>query len=397
MVRYCSIILCTAVALLVALGLVMLASTSAWVLEEGKDPYYFVWSQGKMVVLGLVGAFFASRVPDAWLRKLWPWALGICCVLLALCFLPGVGVDTYGAKRWIKIPALPQFQPSEVARVVIVICLAGWFARWQTETRTFWKGFVLPGMLVGLPIGLTAIETDVGSALSMSVACAVIFFCAGTRLRLLVPVAVLGLTVACLYVRNNETRWSRVKAWMDMEKRREEVSETEWKALVKTREQGKGAQQWRALIAFGNGGPTGVGLGNGAEKFGKLTFAHIDFILPEIGEELGLTATLGVVLCYVMIAVCGFGIALQAKTPFPRLMAIGLSCMIVVPAIQNIAVTTGMLPNDGLPLPFVSFGGSSIVFALLAVGMLVGIHRRCTPEEIPEIALCKNRRYAIRL
>ncbi len=397
MTRYCSIILCTAVALLVALGLVMLASTSAWVLEEGKDRYYFVWSQARMVVLGLVVACLASRAPEGLMRKLWPWALGACCVLLALCFLPGIGVETYGAKRWIKLPGMPQFQPSELARVVGVISVAGWFARWQTETRSFWRGYVFPGMMIGLPIGLIAIETDVGSALSMSAACAVMFFCAGTRLRFLLPTAIVAMVLASAYIRHNPTRWSRIEAWLDLGKKQEEMSEPEWKALIKRRDEGKGAQQWRALVAFGNGGPNGVGLGNGAEKFGKLTFAHIDFIFPEVGEELGLPFTLGVVLCYVMIAVAGFGIALQAKNVFPRLMAIGLTCMIVIPAMQNIAVTTGAMPNDGLPLPFVSFGGSSIVFALLAVGMLVGIHRRCTPEEIPELALCKNRSYAIRL
>lgn len=397
MTRYCSIILCTAVALLVALGLVMLASTSAWVLEDGKDPYSFVWSQGRMVALGLVVAFAASRTPEALLRKFWPWALAVCCVLLALCFLPGIGVETYGAKRWIKLPGLPQFQPSELARVVGVISVAGWFARRPSETRTFWRGFILPGMMIGIPIGLIAIETDVGSALSMSAACAVMFFCAGTRLRFLLPTALCAMVLAGAYIRHNETRWSRIEAWLDLGKKQEEMSESEWKALIKRRDEGKGAQQWRALVAFGNGGPTGVGLGNGAEKFGKLTFAHIDFIFPEVGEELGLPFTLGVVLCYVMIAVSGLGIALQAKQVFPRLMAIGLTCMIVIPAMQNIAVTTGAMPNDGLPLPFVSFGGSSIVFALLAVGMLVGIHRRCCPEEIPEVALCKNRSYAIRL
>lgn len=397
MTRHCSILLCTAVALLVALGLVMLASTSAWVLEEGQDPYYFVKRQAGMLVLGLTAAFFASRASEGFLRKLWPWALGISCVLLALCFAPVVGVETFGAKRWVKFPGLPQFQPSELARVVIVIALAGWFARWQSENRSFWRGFVLPGMLVGLPIGLIAIETDMGSAISISCACAAVFFCAGSRLRFLLPVGLAGVVLAGVYLRSNETRWSRIEAWLDLGKQQHEMSEKDWKTLVEKRDKGKGKQQWRALVAFGNGGPTGVGLGNGAEKFGNLTFSHIDFIFPEIGEELGLPFTLGTVFCFVLIGVCGFGIALQAKNPFPRLMAVGLTCMIVIPALQNIAVTTAAMPNDGLPLPFVSFGGSSIVFALIAVGMLVGIHRRCCPEEVPEIALCKNRRYAIRL
>ncbi|MGC4014864.1 MAG: FtsW/RodA/SpoVE family cell cycle protein [Luteolibacter sp.] len=381
MIRYCSIVLCIAVALLVGLGLVMLASTSAWVLQEGASPYSFVKKQAVMVVVGVVLALVAARLPVAPVRKLWPWALAAVCVLLVMCLLPGVGQEIYGSKRWVKMPVVGAFQPSELARVVGVVSLAGWFARWQTETRTFWRGFILPGMIIGLPIGLIAIETDVGSALSMSVACATVFFCAGTRLRYLIPIAILGMSGAYGYVRHDPVRWKRIEFWLDPENHKTDG----------------GMQQWRALVAFGNGGPTGVGLGNGNEKFGSLTFAHIDFIFPEIGEELGLPFTLGVVLCYVLIAVCGIGIASQAKSVFDRLAAVGLTCMVVVPAMQNIAVTTACLPNDGLPLPFISYGGSSIVFALAAVGMLVGIHRRGVSEGIVEVTLGQQKRYAIRL
>ena len=156
-------------------------------------------------------------------------------------------------------------------------------------------------------------------------------------------------------------------------------------------------QQWRALLALGNGGPWGVGLGNGIEKFGTLTFAHIDFIFPVVGEELGLPFTLGVVVCYVLIAVAGCGIALQATNLFNRALALGLTCVIVVPAIQNIAVTTAMLPNDGLPLPFVSYGGTSLVFSLAAVGLLVGIHRRSQAVAVSEFPLSRQARLAVRL
>jgi cell division protein FtsW len=138
-------------------------------------------------------------------------------------------------------------------------------------------------------------------------------------------------------------------------------------------------QQWRALLALGNGGPWGVGLGEGVEKFGTLTFAHIDFVFPVVGEELGLIATLGTVGCFALIAVAGLVIAMQAETLFDRCLALGLTCMIVVPAIVNIGVTTALLPNDGLPLPFVSYGGTSLVFSMAAVGLLVGVHRR-TPS-----------------
>jgi len=379
MVRYSSIVLCFAVALLVALGMVMLSSTSVW--AEGGGPYTFVKSQAISIAIGLVMAIAAARLPDGVVRKYWPWALAFVCVLLALCFVPGIGKDINGSRRWVRVPVFGSFQPSEFARVVCVITLAGWFARWQTETRTFWRGFIIPGMLVGLPIGLTAIETNMGAALSMSLACALTLFCAGTRLRLLLPTMAMGLLAAYFFARHNENRWTRIEAWRDLEHHQKD----------------KGQQQWRALIALGNGGPTGVGLGNGAEKFGNLPYAHTDFIFPEIGEELGLPFTLGTVLCYVLIGVGGIGIASQANTPFARVTAIGLTCMIVVPAMQNIAVTTACLPNDGLPLPFVSYGGSSIMFALMSVGLLVGIQRRSLPECDIETVLVRDRRFAIRL
>lgn len=382
MFRSASIVLCTAVAALVVIGLVMLASTSAWV-KNVENEYYFLHRQCQMLVVGLVGAFFLSRLDPIWLRKTWPYVLAVLCLLLVLCFAPGVGVAELGSARWVKVPLLGKFQPSEMAKVVCVVAMAGWFARWQTETHTFWRGFVIPGVLVGIPVGLIAIETDVGSALSMSVAIAAIFFCVGTRLFYLVPTAIVGMTGAALYVHSNPNRMSRIVAWMDLDNPYHQIR--------------KGMQQWRALLAFGNGGPHGVGLGNGTEKFGTLTYAHIDFIFPVVGEELGLPFTLGVIFCYVVIAVAGCSIAMQASTIFDRCLALGLTCVIVVPAMVNIAVTTAVLPNDGLPLPFVSFGGTSLLISLGSVGLLCGIHRRSRPVDFKPLPVAGLRSYAVKL
>lgn len=379
MTRHCSVLLCTAVAALVALGLIMLTSTGAWV--RGFSQYHFISRQAIMVCVGLVAAVGAARFPLDWFRKLSPWLLLGSCILLVLCFVPGIADPQYGSNRWIKVPLIGQFQPSEVAKLIIVMALAAWFARWQTEVQTFWRGFVIPGMIAGVPILLIAVETDVGSALSVSVAVGAMMFCVGTRLRYGLPTAALAVTGVVYYVMHDAVRRGRIDAWMDLEGHKLD----------------KGMQQWRALLALGNGGPWGVGLGNGVEKFNSLTFAHIDFIFPVIGEELGLPFTLGAVLCYVLIAVCGCGIALQANNVFNRCMALGLTCIIVVPAIQNIAVTTAMLPNDGLPLPFVSYGGTSLVFSLAAVGMLVGIHRRSTVKVTQEYSLSRQTRLAVRL
>jgi cell division protein FtsW len=360
----------------------MLASTSAWV-KGVEDPYHFLTRQALMVVVGLILALVAAHFPVEKFRKLAPWMFIIICVLLVLCYIPGIGVSIFGSKRWIQVPLIGQFQPSELSKIVVIICLATWFARWQTEVHTFWRGFVIPGMIAGLPLVLIAGETDVGSALTLSVAVGAMFFCVGSRLIYMVPSALAAITAVGYYIYNNENRWERIEAWLDLDNPVNQLD--------------RGMQQWRALLALGNGGPWGVGLGNGVEKFGTLTFAHIDFIFPVVGEELGLPFTLGVVLCYVLIAIAGCGIALQANSVFHRCLALGLTCVIVVPAMQNIGVTTAMLPNDGLPLPFVSYGGTSLVFSLVAIGILVGIHRRSHVRVVQEFPLDRERRLAVRL
>ncbi len=382
MARYCSIILCTAVALLVGLGLVMLASTSAWV-QGMENPYHFLTRQACFAAAGLVFAVIAALMPVERFRKFSPWILGFACVLLVLCYVPGIGVEQYGSKRWIRMPVIHQFQPSELAKIVVVVWLASWFARWQSETHTFWRGFVVPGMIIGVPLMLIAGETDVGSALTLAATCAAIFFCMGTRLIYMVPTALAACGAVFWYLVNNANRWGRIEAWLNLD---DPVHQLD-----------RGMQQWRALLALGNGGPTGVGLGNGVEKFGTLTFAHIDFIFPVIGEELGLGFTLGVVFLYLLIAIAGVGIALQANSVFNRCLALGLTCLIVVPAIQNIAVTTALLPNDGLPLPFVSYGGTSLVLSLASVGLLIGIHRRSHVKQVREFPLKPETRLAVRL
>lgn len=380
--RYSSFLLCAATAILVVIGLTILTSTSAWV-HGVEDPYFFIHKQIIMAVAGLVIAIVAARIPPDMLRKHAPLMLGIVCVLLALCFIPGIGVEKYGSKRWIHIPLLGIFQPSELAKIVAVIALAAWIARWQTEVHRFWRGFVIPGAIVGVPLVLIAAETDVGTALTLSMTAGTLLFCVGTRLIYLIPTATTLIAGAAYYIYNNPNRWERVLAWIYLDDPAYQAD--------------KGMQQWRALLALGNGGPWGVGLGNGVEKFGTLTFAHIDFIFPVVGEELGLPCTLGVVLCFVLIAVAGICISVQATNVFNRCFALGLTCVVVIPAIQNIAVTTASIPNDGLPLPFVSFGGTSLVCSLAAIGLLMGIHRRTQNHFQEEFPLHPKHRLAVRL
>lgn len=381
MARFYPILLIFAVAVLVGLGLVMLTSTGAWV--KNFKPDYFMLRQTKMACAGFVLAAIVIRVPVENLRKYSPWVLVGTCFVLALCFAPGIADPQWGSNRWVKVPGIGQFQPSEAAKIAVMFCLAAWFARWQTEIHTFWRGFVIPGCIAALPILLIAVETDVGTALSVSMAVGALMYCMGTRLRYMLPTAACVISGAAYFILHDRVRWGRIEAWLDLEN--------------PIHQRDVGAQQWHSLLALGNGGPWGLGLGEGIEKLGSLTFAYTDFIFPVVGEELGLTATLGVVVCFVLIAVSGFGIALQAQTVFNRCLALGLTAMLVLPAMQNIAVATASLPNDGLPLPFVSYGGTSLVFSLLAVGLLLGVHRRSSVQVAQEYPLTQTTRLAVKL
>ena len=248
MLRHSSTLLIIAVALLCGLGLVMLASTGVWV-RDLERPYHFVTRQSMMVVIGLGAAFFMAKLPIELIRKGLPYAYVVICIALALCFVPSVNVEEYGAKRWIKVPLIGQFQPSEAAKMIIVIALASWFARWQTEVHTFWRGFVLPSLIVAIPLGLIAAETDVGTALALAVTAGALMFCVGTRLRYMFPSAIAAMAGAAYYIYNDPNRWGRIEAWLDLENPVHQLD--------------RGMQQWRALLALGNGGPWGVGLETG--------------------------------------------------------------------------------------------------------------------------------------
>ncbi len=378
--RHSHLFVCFAVAALVGLGLVMLASTSVWVESEGQQ-YYHLTRQVIWVFAGLGVACVAAGIDYRRLRQYWPVLLLGTCFLLALCYVPGIALERNGEARWIKVPGLGQFQPSEMAKPVVVIVLAAWFARYQAEIRKFWRGFVWPMALLGIPTALIFFEKDMGTAVSLGTAGFAMLYLAGVRLPYLLVSAGAGGSMFWYFVQSNENRWHRIVAFMDLE---------QYKL-------GVGLQQWRALQAYGSGGLTGRGLGNGAEKHGYLPFAHTDFIFPMIGEELGVWFTLAVVLCFVLVAVFGLLIALHASDPFGRLLAAGATAMLVVPAMLNIAVTTAVLPNTGLPLPFVSYGGSNLVFALACAGLLISVHRRSVVIERGVIPFEGVKRHAVKM
>ena len=375
-----AVILCLAVIALLTLGVVILASTGVWDEAPGEE-YHLLKRQIQWLFTGLAVAAVLAVTDYRLLRGLWiPLAI-ISTILLILCYVPGIQYESNGETRWIKAPFIGRFQPSEMAKLTSVISLAAWFCRYQAETRTLWRGFIFPGILVGIPILLVLFETDMGTAAAMAGAAFLLFFLTGTRLLYLVPTIILGAGAMVAVVSSNDNRMARIEAFRNLEEHR----------------LGVGLQQYRALFAFGNGGVTGVGLGNGAEKHGYLPEAHTDFIFPIVGEELGLRATLATVFCFVIITVFGFGIALAAPDHFGRMLGMGLTAIIVVPALMNMGVTTHLLPNTGLPLPFVSYGGSNLVFTLAMVGILLSIHRRTVRHERAEMPAIKEKRLDLRI
>lgn len=381
--RRAAIVLCISVATLVALGLIMLASTSAWVHGVDDDPYMLVKRQGVFTGVGLLSALVMGSIDYRILRRIWIPLLAGGCVLLALCYIPGIQVVVKGEARWIAAPIIGRFQPSEVAKLAVIIALAAWYAKYQAETKTFLRGFVLPGLLLGIPVALIFFEKDMGTAVALGGAGFLLMFTAGTRVSLLTLVTIVGMVGMYKAVENDPYRLMKFEALLNLED-----PEVQRKA---------GYQQYRAKLALASGGLLGAGLGNGAEKHGYLPEAHTDFIFPVAGEELGLLCTLGIVFCFVLISTSGISIALHAPDPFGKLLGIGLTTVIVLPALMNIGVTTSVLPNTGLPLPLVSYGGTNMVFTLAAVGLLVSLHRRAFYVEASEIPVIKEKQLALKL
>jgi cell division protein FtsW len=292
------------------------------------------------------------------LKKLvWPVYI-VALVLLAAVFAPHIGHASHGAHRWIKLGIT--LQPSEFGKLALIIVLA-WYGDFsQRQMRTFKRGIIFPGTLAALILGLTFVEPDRGTTILLAAVAGAMLLAAGVRWKhLLVPAAAgaAGLTVSILH---DSMRMNRIFAWLHPQ---EHLN-------------GAALQAHQAMIGLGSGGWTGVGLGNGMQKNGYLPEIQTDFIFANIGEELGLVATLLVVIAFVVIAICGIYIAISAREPFGFLLATGITVLISLQAFINIGVVTGTLPNKGLPLPFISYGGSSLLAMLACLGILFSVARQ---------------------
>jgi len=383
--RQCAILLLSAVAALNVLGLVMLSSTSVWSAEMvgSVDPYALVKKQLLWLCIGSCLAWALAMLDYSKLQEWWPALLGMAVILLIFCYVPGIRQTVNGEGRWIKFPGLPQLQPSEFAKPIVVLALAAWFARYQAEARTLVRGFLVPCLLLGVPCVLILFEKDLGTTLVLGVVGVSILFVAGTRVWLLLATGGTAVGLLWMFIRRDPIRSARITAFRNMEDEAVRL--------------GDGWQQYRAIVAFENGGVWGTGLGYGAEKHGALPYAHTDFIFAALGEELGLIFSLITITAFVLLTIAGLGIALHARDFFGKVFASGLTMIVVVPGLLNMGVVTGSLPVTGLPLPFLSYGGSSLLFTLASIGMLMGVHRQAVFVDATVMPRTKEQKFALKL
>lgn len=351
--------------LLVTLGLTMLHSIG---MQHPRGMYFF-YQQCQWLGLGLVACGIAASVDYRKTRSLAFALLIATAVMLVMARIPPFGKLVNGGWRWVRLGPVTM-QPSELAKVALIMAIAAYAHACRRRLPTFLYGLVIPGAAIGLMLGLVLIGKDLGTTALLAMLSTAMLFAGGTRLRHLVPVGLVGIALLGTYLATDPVRWRRVDAFMHPEKYPETIA---WQA-----EQSK--------IAIGSGGPMGRGLGNGIHKSGFVPEQPTDFIFSVIGEELGLRVTLPLLAAYLAFSLAALRIARRAPDTYGALIAFGIALLVGFQAVINIAVTTDSVPNKGLALPFVSYGGSCLLAMLTLVGLLINVAVRSAHEEANEFA-----------
>jgi len=354
-----------AVMALTALGIVMVYSASSVrSYFSSSDPAAQGLEQLVWAGIGVTGLLVAMRLDFRHLRYLAIPFFVITLGLLVAVLVPGIGSEINGSRRWIVIPGFGSLQPAEFAKLAIVLYLAHWLDRRGKAARSFWNGLIPFGMLVAPGFFLIAMEPDLGTAGMYSIIAISIFFMAGANLLYLGAIGAGVLAAAWLMISSTGYQLTRVQTFLDPF--RDPL--------------GAGYNTVQALLALALGGITGLGLGESRMKFLYLPAPSTDFIFAIIGEEWGLVGTLTVVALFVVIAYQGYRIAITAPDTFSGLVACGITTWLVGQAFINIMVVTALMPVTGIPLPFISAGGSALTINLAAVGILLSISRETTQQ-----------------
>jgi cell division protein FtsW len=349
---------------LLALGMVMLYSSSM----ADKGGTRLLEMQLLWCSLGLIGCVVATSMDYRLLKKIALPLLALTLFLLVLVMIPipHLCLKVNGARRWFRVAGV-QFQPSELGKLALIIAVAWYGDRYQRHLGEFKKGLLWPALLVGSVLGLICFEPDRGTTILMGAVSASMLIVAGVRWFYIVPPVVTGIAGLGVMLIWDPMRIGRILAWLHTDKT------------------DSGYQAYQAMLGLGAGGWTGLGLGNSREKLGFLPEHNTDFIFSIIGEELGLIATMLVVIAFVVLVICGIYISKHASDTFGFLLGSGLTFLIGLQAFINIGVVTSALPNKGLPLPFISYGGSNLLMMLTSVGLLLSVARRArvASAEVP--------------
>jgi len=357
--RSAKIILLT-VSILLMVGIVMIYSSSAVYADNAfGDSLYFVKRHLFFLLIGLTAAVFFMVVPSEFIQEHARLIMLASLVLLVAVLIPGIGSRAGGAQRWIRILGLG-IQPSEIAKLAIIIYLADFTARKRYLMFDLKQGFLPAFCVIGLAMGLIVMEPDLGTTVAVGFIGLVILFVSGARFMHLGSVIAGAIPLLWLAIIIAPYRLKRIlvfiSPWADPK--------------------GTGFQLIQSFIALGSGGILGVGLGGSRQKLFYLPHSHTDFIYSIIGEELGFLGATAVLVLFAVLIWYSLRISLKLKELFMSRVVLGISVMIAFEVIVNIGVSLGALPTKGLPLPFISYGGSSLVVHLAAIGMLLNISRR---------------------
>jgi cell division protein FtsW len=349
---------------LVGLGIVMIYSASAIRAQERfGDPMFFLKRQVIWATIGLVAMVWATTWDPKRFRRVTPLLFLASLLLLLLVLVPGIGLKINGARRWLRLFGL-SFQPAELAKLAAVLFLASYFARRQDRLDSFLDGFLPPLLMTGTMAGLIVVQPNFGTAVILLVTAAVMFYVGGARWRHLIGTAtVIVPSLLFLMWMSPHGRPRLMALW--------NPAQASARATY---------QLDQSFYALGPGGWVGLGLGNSMQKLFFLPEPHNDFIFAIVGEELGFVGAMAVVSLFVLFLWRGARTAARAADPHAGLLAMGVTGLIVGQAVMNMGVVSGLLPTTGVPLPFLSFGGSSLVITLFAVGILLNVSRRIEPR-----------------
>jgi len=356
---YDMIVLLMAV-ILTCFGVVMVYSASSvMAAKKFHDGFFFLKRQSLYALMGFAGMAVLMHVDyHVWKR----WAVPLfftCFILMLVVFIPGIGGTAKGASRWIRLPGF-NFQPSELAKVSLIIYMAYSLEKRQDKLKQFMSGFFPYLLILGVFIAVLLAQHDMGAALTMFTVAIVMLFAAGTKVQYILGMAVVALPGVCFLVVTKAYRMRRITAFLDP-----------WQDPTDA-----GFQIIQSWLALGTGGLIGQGLGEGKQKLFYLPEAHTDFILSVLGEEMGFVGVIVIASMFLLLVQRSIRVAIAAEDNFGRFLAFGIAVLLGLEAFTNMAVVTGMLPTKGLALPFLSYGGSSLIISLCAVGILLNVSTR---------------------